>query len=195
MKTKKQQVADYLKLNVDWARFARLTQALGDQANQGQIRFLKATMFEQSIETYSNGKIKYVGQNGCDHVITEQDLDARIEMKYTEDAVYTPSKKLLRKTTGGIKLMNSMGTNTHKVLPATYADFLLFVGNQGAILFDRATVAAHITPGGDGITANIPTKEGIIIATPEVMAAGDQPKVDFTGGFDSLILNFIKNVK
>jgi len=195
MKTKKQQVADYLKLNVDWARFARLTRALGDQANQGQIRFLKATMFEQSIETYSNGKIKYVGQNGCDHVITEQDLDARIEMKYTEDAVYTPSKKLLRKTTGGIKLMNSMGTNTHKVLPSTYADFLLFVGNQGAILFDRATVAAHITPGGDGITANIPTKEGIIIATPEVMTAGDQPKVDFTGGFDSLILNFIKNVK
>jgi len=195
MKTKKQQVADYLKSNVDWARFARLTRALGDQANNGQIRFLKATIFEQSIESYSKGKIKYVGQDGCDHVISEPDLDARIEMKYTEDAVYTPSKKQLRARTGGIKLMNSMGTNTHKVLPATYADFLLFVGNQGAILFDRGTVASHITPGGDGIVANIPTKDGIIIATPKEMDAGDQFKVDFTGAFNSMILDYIKNVK
>ena len=195
MKTKKEQVADYLKFNVDWARFARLTRALGDQANNGQIRFLKATIFEQSIESYSKGKIKYVGQDGCEHVISDPNLDARIEMKYTEDAVYTPSKKQLRARTGGIKLMNSMGTNTHKVLPATYADFLLFVGNQGAILFDRTTVAAHITPGGDGIVANIPTKEGIIIATPKEMDAGDQSKVDFTGAFDSMILDYIKNVK
>ena len=127
MKTKKQQVADYLKFNVDWARFARLTRALGNQANNAQFRFLKATIFEQSIEEYSKGKIKYVGQDGCDHIISQPTLSARIEMKYTEGALYTTSKKLLRESTGGIKLMNSMGTNTHKTLPATYADFLLFV--------------------------------------------------------------------
>ena len=195
MKTKKQQVADFIKSNVDWARFARLTRALGDQANNAQIRFLKATIFEIGIEQYSNGKIKYIGEDGCDHVIAEPDLDARIEMKYTEGAVYTPSKKQLRKSTGGIKLMNSMGTNTHKVLPSTYADFLLFVGNQGAMLFDRATIAAHITPGGDGITANIPTKDGIIIATPKEMDAGDQLEVDFIGAFDSFIKSYIRNIK
>ena len=195
MKTKKEQVADYLKSNVDWTRFARLTRALGDQANNAQFRFLKATIFEQSIEEYSNGKIKYVGQDGCDHIISEPNLDARIEMKYTEGALYTTGKKLLRESTGGIKLMNSMGTNTHKVLPSTYADFLLFVGNQGAMLFDRATIAAHITPGGDGITANIPTKDGIIIATPKEMDAGDQLEVDFIGAFDSFIKSYIRNIK
>ena len=195
MTTKKQQVADYLKFNVDWTRFARLTRALGDQANNAQFRFLKATIFEQSIEEYSNGKIKYVGQDGCDHIISQPTLYARIEMKYTEGALYTASKKLLRESTGGIKLMNSMGTNTHKVLPATYADFLLFVGNQGAMLFDRATIEAHITPGGDGITANIPTKDGIIIATPKEMDAGDQLEVDFIGAFDSFIKSYIRNIK
>ena len=187
--TTKKQVADFFKSNMDWARFARLTQALGDQANNAQLRFLKATLFEQSIETYSNGKIKYVGEEGCDHVIDEPDLYARIEMKYTEGALYTASKKLLRESTGGIKLMNSMGTNTHKVLPSTYADFLLFVGNQGA------TVAAHITPGGDGITANIPTKQGIILATPVEMNAGHQPKVDFIGPFDAFNKSYISNIK
>jgi len=195
MKSKKQQVADYLKSNVDWARFARLTRALGDQANNAQFRFLKATIFEQSIEEYSNGKIKYVGQDGCDHIISTPTLSARIEMKYTEGALYTASKKTLRESTGGIKLMNSMGTNTHKTLPATYADFLLFVGNQGAMLFDRATIEEHITPGGDGITANIPTKQGIIIATPDDMDAGDQPEVDFIDPFDSFIKSYIRNIK
>ena len=119
----------------------------------------------------------------------------KIEMKYTEGALYTAGKKLLRESTGGIKLMNSMGTNTHKVLPATYADFLLFVGNQGAMLFDRDTIAAHITPGGDGITANIPTKDGIIIATPKEMDTGDQLEVDFIGAFDSFIKSYIRNIK
>jgi hypothetical protein len=193
MKTKKQQVADFFKSNMDWARFAKLTQALGDQANNAQFRFLKATIFERSIEKYSNGKIKYLGEDGCDHIISE--LDVRIEMKYTEGALYTPSKKLLRESTGGIKLMNSMGTNTHKVLPSTYADFLLFVGNQGAMLFDRATVAAHITPGGDGITANIPTKQGIILATPKEMNAKDQPEVDFIDPFNSMIESYLSNIK
>lgn len=193
MKTKKQQVADFIKSNMDWARFAKLTQALGDQANNAQFRFLKATIFERSIEKYSNGKIKYLGEEGCDHIIPE--LDVRIEMKYTEGALYTPSKKLLRESTGGIKLMNSMGTNTHKVLPSTYADFLLFVGNQGAMLFDRATVAAHIKPGGDGITANIPTKQGIILATPKEMDAKGQSKIDFINPFDSMIESYISNIK
>jgi hypothetical protein len=195
MTTKKQQVADFFKSNMDWTRFARLTQALGNQANNAQLRFLKATLFEQSIETYSNGKIKYVGEEGCDHIIDEPNLYARIEMKYTEGALYTASKKTLRESTGGIKLMNSMGTNTHKVLPSTYADFLLFVGNQGAMLFDRATVAAHITAGGDGITANIPTKQGIILATPTEMNAGDQPEVDFIGPFDAFNKSYISNIK
>jgi len=62
-------------------------------------------------------------------------------------------------------------------------------------LFDRATVAAHITPGGDGITANIPTKQGIILATPKEMNAKDQPEVDFIDPFNSMIESYISNIK
>jgi hypothetical protein len=48
-------------------------------------------IFEQSIEEYSLGSIKYVGEEGCDLIIPS--LNARVEMKYVEDALYTLSKK------------------------------------------------------------------------------------------------------
>ena len=187
------QVADFFKSKMDFTRFARLTQALGNQANDAQLRFIKALIFEQSIEEYSKGNIKYVGEEGCDLIIPS--LDARVEMKYVENALYTSSRKDLREQTGGIKLMNSMGTNTHKVLPPNYADFLIFIGNQGAILFDRPTLELHILSGGDGITANVPTKKGIILATPKEMSAGNQPEIDFVNGLNNFIKSYIKNVK
>jgi hypothetical protein len=178
---------------MDFARFARLTKALGNQANDAQLRFLKAMIFEQSIEEYSNGSIKYVGEEGCDLIIPS--LDARVEMKYSEGALYTASRKELREQTGGIKLMNSMGTNTHKVLPAGYADYLIYIGNQGAILFDKATLEDHLVSGGDGISANIPTNKGIILATPKEMSSGNQQEIDFVQGLKNYIKTYIQGIK
>jgi hypothetical protein len=189
----KQKVASFFQANMDFARFARLTKALGSQANDAQLRFLKAMIFEQSVEEYSAGMIKYVGEEGCDLIIPS--LDARVEMKYVENALYTASRKELREQTGGIKLMNSMGTNTHKVLPSGYADFLIFIGNQGAMLFDRATLESHIVSGGDGITANIPTEKGIVLATPAEMTAGSQTEVDFIQGLKNYIKTYIQGIK
>jgi hypothetical protein len=191
--TTKKDVANFFKAKMDFARFARLTKALGNQANDAQLRFLKATIFEQSIEEYSNGEIKYVGKEGCDLIIPS--INARVEMKYTEGALYTNSRKELREQTGGIKLMNSMGTNTHKVLPVGYADYLIYIGNQGAILFDKDTLKQHIVSGGDGITANIPTNKGIILATPKEMSSGNQQEVDFIQGLKNYIKTYINNVK
>lgn len=188
------EVADFFKKNMDFKRFARLTKALGDQLNDAQLRFIKALVFEQSMEDYSKGKIKYVGKEGCDLIIPELN-DAKVEMKYVEDALYTSKRKELREHTGGIKLMNSMGTNTHKSLPPNYADFLIFIGNQGAMLFDRKTLSAHIDPGGDGISANIPTNKGIILATPEQMTFGNQQEVDFIQGLQKYIKTYVSNVK
>lgn len=191
--TTKEQVAEFFKSNMDFHRFARLTKALGSQANDAQLRFLKAMIFEQSIEEYSSKPIKYVGEEGCDLIIPS--LDARVEMKYVENALYTISKKQLREQTGGIKLMNSMGTNTHKVLPSNYADYLIYIGNQGAILFDKAALEQHIVSDGDGIRANIPTSKGIILATPAEMSAGSQQGVDFIQGLKNYIKTYINNIK
>ena len=189
-----QQVANFFQTNMDFPRFARLTRALGKQVNNEQLRFMKAWIFEESIEEYSNQKIQYIGDEGCDLIIPALN-NARVEMKYVEDALYTPSKKQLRESTGNIKLMNSLGTNTHKVLPTNYADYLIFIGQQGAILFDKATVSKYIKSGGDGINANIPISEGIIMATPDQMTGNGQTEVDFIQGLRNYIKLYIQGIK
>jgi hypothetical protein len=188
------EVADFLKTNMDFARFAKLVHALGSQVNEGQLRFLKAMIFEQSIEEYSNGNVDYVGQVGCDLIIASLN-NARVEMKYIEDIIYTSKRKQLRETTGDIKLMNSMGSNTHKVLPANYADFLLCIGKQGAILFDKPTISRYIKPGGDGISVNLNISDGIILSTPDVMTGANQPQVDFITGLNTFIKMYIDSIK
>lgn len=193
MPTTKEIVADFIKTNMDFKRFARLTKALGKQANDAQLRFIKAMIFEQSMEEYSKGTIKYVGEEGCDLIIPK--INARVEMKYMETALYTTTRQELKERTGNIKLMNSMGTNTHKALPTNYAEYLIYVGNQGAMLFDRATLEQHVISGGDGITANIPTNKGIKLATPIEMSVGIQQEVDFIQGLRNYIKTYINNVK
>lgn len=193
MSPTKEDVAACFKAKMDFLRFAKLTKAIGSQLNGAQLRFLKSFIFEISIEEYSNNAIKYIGEEGCDLYILE--LGARVEMKYTEDAIYTSVRKKLRENTGNIKLMNSMGTNTHKELPSHYADFLLFIGNQSAILFDKPTLDAYVKSQGDGIIANIPTSKGIILATPEEMSADFQQEVDFLEGHTKYVKTYINNIK
>jgi len=188
-----QKVADYINTHMDFPRFARLCVALGSQVNDAQLRFIKALVFERSMEQYSKGKIKFVGEEGCDLIIPE--LNVRVEQKYTEDALFTPKKKTLRENTKSIKLMNSMGTNTHNKLPETYADYLIFIGNQAAMLFSKQDLEQHLQVGGDGISANIPTRKGILLASPIDMDANNQTQIDFISGFMKYIDSYIQSVK
>jgi hypothetical protein len=185
-------VAEFLKISVDWPRFARLTKAIGTQLDIGQLRFLKSRIFEKSLVPYSNNTLQYIADKGRDFYIPK--LDIYLEMKYIENAIYTPARKILKKTTGNIQLMNSHGTNSHKVLPSTYADFLLFVGNQGAMVFDSLTLGPHINPKGDGIIADIPINKGVIISSPKEMTGNGQKEIDFLKGLDKMIEDFIRNV-
>jgi hypothetical protein len=168
------EVADYLSDTVDFYRFSKLVKQTGSQLNTPQKRFLKSTILERSIARYSNNGLIYVNQNGCDFLIKGLD-DTRLEMKYTEGAIYTETHTLRKNCT--FKLTNSHGTNRHVVLPDYYADFLIFLSECGAILFDKTTLIQHSIVDGDGIRAKVPTELGFIVADFNVMHGGNQPEV------------------
>jgi len=186
-------VATYFKDNMDFCLLHKLGLALGTQLNERTLRFLKSMFIEFSFEEYSNNTVKRVNEKGCDLIIPALN-NARVELKYTEDALYTPVKHQLRKSTGAVKLMNSMGENIHKTLPDTYADYLMVIGLHGAILFDKETIEQYITVAGDGISANIPTNLGIILATPLEMK-GNQSEIDMLNELETSIRSYIKKVK
>jgi hypothetical protein len=186
------EVADFLRANVDWARFARLTKALAEQLNNGQLRFLKARLFEKAVEKYSNGTLRYVDENGCDFLIIGLN-NIRLEMKYTANGIYTPAKGELKKSCK-IKLTNSHGTNKHLTLPSYYADYLMFVSESGAILFDKNTLQSHIDPEGDGIVGIVPPHKGTMIVDNIVMTGDNQLEVDFIQQLDRLLEQYASNI-
>ena len=64
-------------LNVD--RYYKLVNSLGPQLNGRKDRFDKSDIIEQSIEVYSNGKFKWVDQEGYD--LLDQEQNIKIEVK------------------------------------------------------------------------------------------------------------------
>lgn len=165
------QVAEHLKANINWQRFANLCASIGNQLNDAQWRFFKAVVFENSMEAYSDGSVKYVGEEGCDLLVTVNGQIHRVEMKYTENALYTAKGMKPRAISQGITLMNSKGSNTHKALPANYADYLMIVGIRGAALIDKNTLSKYITINGDSISAQIPTGIMQFIFTPDTVSS------------------------
>ena len=161
-----EQIKDILT-QVDWPRFCKLADSIGPELNDKQLRFLKAIFLETAVASYSHSKLVYVGDsmNGCDFLVPELD-NAKIEMKYTTDALYTAKGNTLRPVCQQITLLNSKGTNTHTNLPDTYADYLLIVGRRGAALIDKETLKKYVTSNGDSLSCCIPTSELIQIFAP-----------------------------
>lgn len=162
------EVAEYLKTRVRWQSFVNLVKSIGTQFNDAQWRFLKAIIFETSIEKFSGGNVKYVARKGCDFIIPELN-NITVEMKYVEDALFTAKGRVLRSKTKSLTLMNSKGTNVHTQLPSDYADYLLVVGQLGGALVDKRTLSEYIEINGDSISATIPTEKMKLLFTPETV--------------------------
>ena len=87
-------VADHLKNNVDFHRFSKLVKAMGPQLNTEQLRFLKARVFEKSIEKYSNKSLAYVAQDGCDFLI--HNLDSDVVREYLCSAISSNEEETMK---------------------------------------------------------------------------------------------------
>ena len=72
--------AKNLRDDLDFQRYAKLIQGLGRSLNERKNRFDKADIIEQSIETYSNGKLKWVDDIGVDHI--DEETGDHIEFKF-----------------------------------------------------------------------------------------------------------------
>ena len=190
------QVAAHLKTQINWQRFVNLSASVGAQLNDAQWRFMKAVVFESSMEVYSDGSVKYVAEEGCDLLVDLPRAPAvKVEMKYTENALYTPKGTKPREVCQGITLMNSKGTNTHKTLPKGYADFLIVVGLRGAAVVSKKTLAKYAQFNGDSITASIPTGEMEFVFKPEDVTAPTITQIDLRKEIEAAVLATLAKIK
>lgn len=160
------QVASMLK-GIKWQKFHELCVSIGNELNDPQWRFLKAIFLENAVADYSDYLLTYVGdkERGCDFRIPSLG-DLKVEMKYTEECLFSGKKMTLKPVTKSITLLNSRGTNTHSALPEDYSDYLLIVEMNGAAIVSKETLQKYVSVHGDSLTAKIPTEELHIVFQP-----------------------------
>jgi hypothetical protein len=167
-----QEVKDYNQQHVDWTKFFSVVDTLGKTMNGQKDRFDKSDIVEMALDAYSNNNILYVNDDGIDHLLlnlyNSKGLPTTQEMKfvgtlfYKEFAVERANKragnagrKELRRSgqTISLKLVNSMGQNTHTSLPVGYAEFLLVADNHSIHVIKVSDLTPYLHFGGDGIEA------------------------------------------
>jgi len=165
-------VVTYLQENVNWVKFFSVIDTLGRTMNAQKDRMDKSDVIEMALETFSEGAVRYMNNDGVDHILVNlpdsQNKPTTQEMKFGSGCFYkqvsteranrrtgNPGKKKLvladRPVT--LKLINSMGSNTHASMPRDYAEFLLVVDNNSAFVIEVADLGPYLNYGGDGIEA------------------------------------------
>lgn len=149
MKTK--DYAKSLSTAINANRYSKLIASVGNQLNDRKDRFDKADIIEQSLEVYTNGRLKWVDDIGRDHHDTETGLD--LEFKYMANGLFTKTGK--SKAIIKVKLKNSLGKNKGVEIENP-ADFYL-LGQQDSIAVISGTdVKQYLVAVPDGIEAHIP---------------------------------------
>lgn len=182
---------------INWQKFHNLCLYIGNEFNEPQWRFLKAIILEKSIETFSNNQLTYVGNEsrGCDFIVRSLD-NLKIEMKFTNEVLFSGKKLLLREKTKQITLLNSKGTNKHTCLPECYSEYLLVVEMNGAGIISKEKLQNYIINNGDSLTTIIPTNEMNIIFTPKDIniTSTENPNVNIKGQILNLINDIIQTM-
>lgn len=115
------ELAEWLKQNVDWDRYFSLVHSLGAQLNAPKLRFDKSDLLEQGLAKFSQGLIQWVDQRGCDHILPD---GTKIEMKFDSFSLHTNKRKDKKKTVKEIRLVNTLAGGENRVLEPTF-DYLL----------------------------------------------------------------------
>ncbi len=133
--TNQKDTAVRLKAIVNWNYFFTLLRAIGPGLNGPKYRFIKSDLLELAVDVFGGDGIKWVNAQGCDHLL---DGTVRIEMKHHEGALYTRTGRL-KKHVGPVRMQNTLGGGTKRVLHSTF-DFLLITDRAAAALVSYSQV-------------------------------------------------------
>ncbi len=141
-------ITPYLKENVQWNKVMSVMVSYKDDNNDYAGRFLKSTLVHHAIERYSDRKLKYIDEIGCDFFVPEKDI--RLEFK--------GGLKMFQhraKTTVEIRLKNFNGNKTS--LEKTF-DYLMMCDGSTVGVVSFENILPHIYNKDDGIYCKIPHK-------------------------------------
>ena len=158
-----QEFADDLKKAVDWNRFTKLVEAMGNQCNSRKNRFDKADILEQAIQVYSNNRLEWVDGIGRDHHDNLLNLD--IEFKFQNDAMFSEKTNCPKKNIS-IKIKNSLGETKKREIEDP-ADFYMFAQKNAVGIISYTDMLPYIKICGDGLMVCVPHDKMSYIISPK----------------------------
>ena len=140
------EITQYLKDNVHWNKVMSVIVSYKGEYNDYAGRFLKSTIVHQAIQRFSQNKLSYVDEIGCDFFVPEKNIRLEFKggMKMFQHRV---------KTTTEVKLKNFNGNKTP--LQNTF-DYLVLCDDSTVGVVSFENVLPHISYKDDGIYCKIP---------------------------------------
>lgn len=157
-----QKYANDLRNSIDFKRYVGLVASLGHALDKPKDRFDKSDIIEQSIEVYSNGRLKWVDLEGRDHYDTKLKVDT--EFKFDRKCLYT-EKRLQAKKIVKIKVKNSLGKNKGTTITDP-ADYYIFAQENAMAVISYEELKPYLVAVPDGIEAHVPFDKLSMIFTP-----------------------------
>ncbi len=189
----KHTVKDYateLRESFDYQAYANLMYGLGKQCNGRKDRFDKSDFVEKSLEEFSDGRLKWVDEEGYDNVDTK--YDHKLEVKYMQDSLYIKDKETLKYKTGVYKIKNNLGSSFATIQdPADY--YLFFQQNAMAILLGTQ-INSYTKPMKDGIGAQIPIHLLSFVFTPSDIEIKNTIPFSYKKQKDDMQRNIIRSM-
>jgi hypothetical protein len=153
MCSSQKQVAEWMREKVKWDLYFTMIQHVGGELNSRKLRFDKSDLFEQAIDRFSGGEIRWADQTGYDHVITSSGV--KLEMKYSTGCLYGTrdgrrgfGKK--RPFVGGLRLTNTLGGGSSRTSNRTY-DYLLISDVRAIALVSYEKIKDYIIANDDSM--------------------------------------------
>ncbi len=173
-------ISSYLIQNVQWNKIFSILCSFKEEYNDLSGRFFKSDIISHAFEHFSDGKIKYVDEIGCDFYLPE--LNVRVEGK-------SGLKIFQKKSTVDIKLKNFNGYATE--FEKTF-DYLLLVEPQmiGVISYEK--VQSKIYKKNDGIYCKLSNNDIEIIRNLNAVKVSEKNLTDIR---KDCILKCIKEVE
>ena len=170
-------IAKRYKKIIDWDRFLRIVNQLGDQCNSRKNRFDKADILEQALAICSNGILSWIDEIGRDHHDNKLNLD--IEFKFQTSSMFTKVRKTPKKFIK-IRIKNFIGKKKEEQKMSkpkidNPADYYLFVQDDAVGIISYKEMEPYLVEKRDGMDTAIPHNKITYIIKPTKLVFKPNP--------------------
>ena len=188
-------VKDYaaeLRECFDYQAYANLMCGIGQQCNEPKLRFDKSDFVEKSLEELSDGRLKWVDEEGYDNIDVKYGY--KLEVKFVEHSLFTEKKVVLKESTKEYIIKNNQG-NSYGSKVQTPADYYLFFQQNAMGVLAGSHINKYTSATDATINAKMPLSALSLVFSPNEIKIKDYSFINYKKEKDDMQRNIIRSYR